>query len=112
MKKKLFLLAGLMFIFSVSVEAKYVYPEGATTTSERRVNRRIKKYDTDQDGGLTFDEYQKYREVRTRDERRMERRAKKKGTYVSPRDAFDAMDSDGDGTVSREEMTEYEKSLR
>lgn len=97
------------FIFSVA-EAKYVYPKGAKTETEQRVDRRMKRYDSNGDGELTFDDYLKYREPRTREERRMERRAKKKGTYVSPQDAFIKMDTDEDGVVTREEMLEYEKS--
>lgn len=98
-----------VLLLSFGAEAKYVYPEGATTTTERKVNRRINNYDADQDGELSLEEYKKFREVRTRDDRRMERRAKKDGSYVSPEDAFRAMDKNGDGVVSREEMLEYEK---
>ena len=95
-----------------AAEAKYVYPEGSSTTSERRVNRRMKNYDLDKNDTLSLEEYQKYREVRTVDERRQERRAKRKGTYISPEDAFQMMDTDGDGKVSKEEMMQYEKSVK
>ena len=99
----------LLILFAVEVEAKYVYPEGATTTTERKVNRRIRNYDTNHDGELSFEEYQNFRKVRTRDDRRMDRRAKKKGTYLSPEDVFKKMDADEDGVVTKEEMMEYEK---
>jgi len=108
--KKIILLLVLGTFFCFDVTAKYVYPEGSTTTTERRVNRRMKRYDTDSNEELSLKEYENYREPRTRDERRMERRAKKKGTYVSPEDAFKQMDKNGDGEVTRDEMLEYEKS--
>ena len=98
------------FIFSIA-EAKYVYPKGAKTGTERRVDKRMKRYDSDGDGELSFEDYLRYREPRTREERRVERREKKKGTYVSPQEAFTKMDTDEDGVVTREEMLNYENSL-
>lgn len=108
--KKIFFLIALLMFFDVDVMAKYVYPAGSTTTTERRVNRRIKRYDSNEDEKLTFEEYKKYREPKTFEERQLERRAKKKGTYISPAEAFKEMDTDGDGEVTREEMLEYEKA--
>ena len=103
----------LLILFSfVEVEAKYSYPEGAVTTTERKVNRRIRNYDANQDGELSLEEYQNFRKVRTRDDRRMERRAKKKGVYVSPEDAFNKMDVNEDGVVTKDEMLEYENNSR
>lgn len=107
--KILILLLSVLFLSFVA-EAKYVYPEGATTTTERKVNRRINNYDADKDGDLSLEEYKNFRAVRTRDDRRMERRARKTGNYVSPEDAFNAMDKNGDGVVTRDEMLEYEKT--
>ena len=92
-----------------NVNAKYVYPEGSTTTTERKINRRVKNYDADSDGELSLQEYQDFRKIRTRDDRRMERRAKKKGTYVSPEDAFVVMDKNKNGKISKKEMLDYEK---
>ncbi len=112
MKKLLLTLALLVALGAEGVCAKYVYPAGATTTTERKVNRRINRYDADKDGELSLEEYEKYREVKTRDERRQERRAKKDGTYISPEETFRAMDTNGDGVVTKEEMLEYEKSLQ
>ena len=103
-------LLAVCFMVSKVVEAKYKYPEGATTTTERRINRRMNRYDTDKDGEITLEDYKNYRQPRTRDERRMERRAKNHGTYVSPEDAFKAMDEDGDGRVTKEEMLKYERA--
>lgn len=102
---------GLMLSAGV-IQAKYKYPEGATTTTERRVNRAIRNYDADQDGGLSLEEFQEKRKLRTRDDRRMERRARKNGTYLSPEEQFKLMDKDGDGNVTNEEMLEYERSLQ
>lgn len=103
----------LLVLFSfVEVEAKYSYPEGAVTTTERKVNRRIRNYDADKDGELSLEEYQNFRKVRTRDDRRMERRAKKKGVYVSPDEVFKQMDINKDGMVTKEEMMEYENNSR
>lgn len=99
----------LLAFIGGNVEAKYVYPEGSTTTTERKVNRRVNNYDADSDGVLSLQEYQDFRKVRTRDDRRMERRAKKKGTYVSPEDAFAVMDKNKDGKISKKEMLDYEK---
>ena len=99
----------LLAFIGENVEAKYVYPEGSTTTTERKVNRRVNNYDADSDGVLSLQEYQDFRKVRTRDDRRMERRAKKKGTYVSPEDAFAVMDKNKDGKISKKEMLDYEK---
>ena len=99
----------LLAFIGENVEAKYVYPEGSTTTIERKVNRRVNNYDADSDGVLSLQEYQDFRKVRTRDDRRMERRAKKKGTYVSPEDAFAVMDKNKDGKISKKEMLDYEK---
>ena len=101
-------LLACVFVFS-TVEAKYKYPEGAKTTTERKVDRRMKRYSSDQEEGLSLADYEKYREPRTIDERRQERRAKKNGTYISPEEAFNQMDTDGDGYVSRDEMLSYEK---
>ena len=69
--KKIILLLVLGTFFCFDVTAKYVYPEGSTTTTERRVNRRMKRYDTDSNEELSLKEYENYREPRTRDERRM-----------------------------------------
>ena len=98
-----------VLLLSFAAEAKYVYPEGATTTTERKVNRRINNYDADKDGDLSLEEYKNFCAVRTRDDRRMERRARKNGSYLSPEETFKAMDKDGDGVVSSSEMLEYEK---
>ena len=49
------------FIFSVA-EARYVYPKGAKTETEQRVDRRMKRYDSNGDGELSFEDYLKYRE--------------------------------------------------
>ena len=89
-------LFGSCFLFLMilipCVDAKYVYPEGATTTTERKINRRIYNYDADDDGKLSLEEYQSFRKVRTRNDRRMERRARKKGKYVAPDEVFKRMD--------------------
>ena len=103
------LLLACFFMFS-TVEAKYKYPAGAKTTTERKVDRRMNRYASDKEKGLSLEEYEKFREARTVDERRQEHYAKKKGTYVSPEEAFKQMDKDGDGNVSKEEMLEYERS--
>lgn len=92
------------------VEAKYKYPEGVKTAAERALEYDIKKYSTGEKGGLSLEDYKNYKQVRTRDDRRQERRAKKKGTYVSPEDAFKQIDKDGDGIASEEEILEYERA--
>lgn len=106
----------LILLFFVGIvaegDAKYKYPEGAITRTERRINRMLRRYDSDGDGSLTLEDYERYREPRTLEERRLERRAIKKGTYVSPLDAFLEMDTDGDGEISKDEMLEYEKNLQ
>jgi len=108
---KQLLLILLLFIGIVSEgNAKYKYPEGAITRTERRVNHIMQRYDTDHKGYLTLDEYLSYREPRTVEERRLERRAIKEGTYISPLDAFLDIDTDGDGEVTREEILEYERN--
>lgn len=111
--KKLFLFSLIIFFFGAIVaDAKYKYPEGATTATERRINRRLKHYGQEDDEGekyMTFEEYKAYRTPRTVDERRQEQWAKKRGTYVSPEDAFKAMDKDGDGKITAEDMMEYER---
>lgn len=104
---------SVLFSLLISdVEAKYVYPEGVTTTTERKINRRIRNYDADKDGDLSLEEYQNFRMIRTRDDRRMERRARKNGTYISPEDMFKKMDTNEDGVVTKDEMLEYEKNSR
>jgi len=107
--KKIVLLLALVFLYNISAEAKYVYPKGATTTTERRVNRRFKNYDLDGEAGLSLAEYKKFRAVRTVDDRQRERKAKHDGTYVSSDEAFKLMDKDEDGIISKEEMLAYEK---
>ncbi len=109
--KTIVIILGLLVCIG-SAEAKYKYPEGATTTTERRVNRAMRNYDTDQDGGLSLDEFQEKRKLRTREDRRIERKARKSGSYLSPEEQFKLMDKDGDGTVTNEEMLEYERSLQ
>ena len=109
--KKLVLILILSLLYCFSVEAKYVYPKDTKTATERRVDRRFKNYVKEGEDGFSLEEYKKFREVRTVDERQKERRAKHLGTYVSPEEAFKLMDKDGDGIVTKEEMLEYEKSL-
>jgi len=111
--KKLFLLSlAILFFGAIVADAKYKYPEGATTATERRINRRLKHYGQEDDEGekyMTLDEYREYRTPKTVDERRHEQWAKRKGTYVFPEDAFNAMDKDGDGKITAEDMMEYEQ---
>ena len=108
--KKIFiaLLAGL-YLLPVMAEAKYRQPEGIPSQEERNVNRRLRNYGKEEEGSLTLDEYKQFRQVRTVEDRREERRAKKRGTYVSPEDAFKAMDKDGDGKITAEDMIEYDQ---
>jgi len=105
-----------IFLLCMSLQtvvcAKYVYPEGSSTTTERKINRRLKNYDTDKNDEFSLEEYKNFRTVRTRDDRRIERRAKKKGTYVSPDEEFKKMDTNEDGKVTKGEMMEYEKNSR
>ena len=111
--KKLFLLSlAVLFLGAIVADAKYKYPEGATTATERRINKRLKHYGQEDDEGekfMTLEEYEEYRMPRTVDERRQEQWAKRKGNYVSPQDAFKAMDKDGDGKITAEDMLEYER---
>ena len=108
--KKIFiaLLAGL-YLLPIAVEAKYRLPDGIPNQEERNVSRRLRNYGKEEEGTLTLDEYKQFRQVRTVEDRREERRAKKRGTYVSPEDAFKAMDKDGDGKITAEDMLEYER---
>ena len=77
MKKVIWIIALLMF-FDIDVMAKYVYPAGSTTTTERKVTRRMKRYDINADEQISLEEYKKYREPKTFEERQLERRDKKK----------------------------------
>ncbi len=108
--KKIFL-AFLAMVCMIPTEGhtKYKQPEGVPTQIERDVNRRFRNYGKEEEGVLTLEEYQEFRQVRTREDRRQERQARKKGTYVSPEDAFKAMDEDKDGKVTVEEMLKYEQ---
>ena len=103
------ILLAFLFTFSTT-DAKYKYPEGAKTMTERKVDRRMKRYSSDNEKGLSLEEYEKFREVRTVDERRQEHRAKKKGYYISPEEEFKLIDLDGDGVISQSEMLQYERS--
>ena len=108
--KKIFL-AFLAMACMIPTEGhtKYKQSEGVPTQIERDVNRRFRNYGKEEEGVLTLEEYQEFRQVRTREDRRQERQARKKGTYVSPEDAFKAMDEDKNGKVTAEEMLKYEQ---
>ena len=112
--RKLFLFSlAMLFLGAIVADAKYKYPEGATTATERRINRRLKHYGQEDEEGvnvMTLEEYQEFRRPRTVDDRRQEQWAKKRGNYVSPEEAFKEMDKDGDGKITAEDMMEYERS--
>ena len=109
--KKIIFLSVLCLLYCFGSEAKYVYPKDTKTATERRVDRRFKRYVKEGEDGFSLEEYKEFRKVRTVDDRQKERRAKHLGTYVSPEEAFKLMDKDGDGIVTKNEMLEYEKSL-
>ena len=109
---KIILIIVFMLLGTIDSSAKYKYPQGATTTTERRVNRIIRKYSSENNGSMTLEDYEKYRQPRTVEERRLERQAKRKGTYVAPKDAFLIMDTDGNGSVTKEELLSYERNIQ
>ena len=98
---------GYGYVTEQSIES------GTIINNESEISIKLSnKYDVDKDGDLSLEEYQNFRMVRTRDDRRMERRARKNGTYVSPEDVFKRMDTNEDGVVTKDEMLEYEKNSR
>lgn len=101
-------LFSVMFFCSIA-EAKYNNPEGAGK-SRRITNRYFNMLNETKDGELTLEQYKK-REI-TREDRRNERRDKKDGVYLTDEEKFKAMDTDADGKVNPEEMSEYIKKLR
>lgn len=110
MKKILFALF-FVTIFCNNAVAKYNPPEDVSNTRSNVIaNRYFNKLSESDDGKMTFEEYQK-RPI-TREDRRNMRQDQKDGKYLSDQERFKAMDTDGDGLVSREEMADYIRNVR
>ncbi len=102
------LLAGLMCLFALAVQAKYKTPEGIRTQNDKNADYMFSYMDKDGDGKLTLDEYKS--KVVTRDVERQIRKDKKEGTYKTPAEEFAIMDTDKDGYITPADLSGYLRS--
>lgn len=105
---------GILLATTFAAEAKYVFPKDqpVRSRSEEIATYQMKEYDTDGDGVLSQEEFEKRFDKLTREDRRNIRRNKKNGTFQSPEEQFKAMDKNNDGKVDERERAEYIREQR
>ncbi|MDR1694606.1 MAG: hypothetical protein LBR70_05410 [Lactobacillaceae bacterium] len=113
MKKVVLIALFALFGFSQAAEAKYNPPADVTTTrSDIIASRYMSKFGEKRDGKLemSFDDYM--RRPLTREDRRNMRRDEKDGVFLPDKQRFDAIDTNKDGYVDQEELSNYIRGLR
>ena len=83
-------------------------PAAAQQTPEQNANWRMKKMDTNKDGVVSLEEFSVYRIQWVEDSNSDASLA----TPASIRGTFNRMDSNGDGSVTAEEMLEFVRFQR
>ena len=106
--KNLIILTAALVVFSAGAEAKFNPPDNYITGSEKTALLQISKYDTDNDGRLSVEEFEQKKNAKvTRETRKQIRQARRSGTYQEPNEQFQTIDTNQDGFITYQEMEKY-----
>jgi hypothetical protein len=112
MKKIILMFAVFTALFAMNTEAKYNPPPEYVPHWKRKAYNEFIRLDKDQDGKLSIEEFSaKHNKKMTREEQKIIRSAKKKGTYQTPEQQFQTMDTKDQGFITLDQFLPFVEKM-